>query len=356
VLPPTDLVFKPALEAGDPESARQAVSDWLAARGGQPEAAFVFRLWLDAGGERELVAAPVSAWLEKYGERLDASFVLRAWLNSGGKWRRVKGAVALWLDRYDQEPDARHVLVAWLTAGAPRRVVRDHLPGWPERNGIDRKAGFVLRAWLGRKGDLLPVLAPAIAWLQEHWPTTEVNPVLKLVAARQDLPVEAVRELLRICRRHPKVEGALARLLELEQHLLAPGLAAEAVVTCEAVAEEVMAAAVPSRHLCALLARLFSVLGSDRTLRTATRPLFLRWLRHPASYGPIRNLDSLPLLEAEPSSLLYVVDALAAGELSLEEDREPLSRFLSWMTTWDPEHRERVREFLAERAGGGAAP
>jgi hypothetical protein len=352
VIPPSNLAFKPWLDAGDPDSARPAVTEWLAMHGSEPEAAFVFRLWLDAGGERDLVAEAVNGWLERYGERIDASFVLRAWLNAGGKWRRVKHAVLPWLERYDREPDARHVLVAWLTAGAPRGMVRDHLLHWLERHAGDRKAGFVLRAWLTRRGDLLAVLAAAMTWLRAHWDSTEVMPVLKLVAEHPDLPDETVRELLALCRDHPEVEGALGRLMELEQHLLRPGLTPDVVASCEAVAGVAMASDAPSRHTCALLARLLSILGSDRELRAATRPVFLAWLRHPASYGPIRNLDSLPFLEGEPSSLLYIVDALAAGELDLERDREPLSRFLTWMATWDPEQRDRMRAYLAERAGG----
>lgn len=353
MIPPSEAGLRSWLDGGgEPESARDGVRDWLARYGAQPEAAFLLKSWLDAGGERELVAAAVSDWLERYGERIDASYVLRAWLNAGGKWKRVKDSVSRWLALYDAEPDARHVLVAWLTALGPRSMVREHVSRWMHRHASERKAGFVLRAWLARKGSLSSVLGPAIDWLRAHWESPEATPVLKLLAGRSDLPSEALAEILVAARTQPEVEGALGRLTELDQHLLRPEVAAEVLAACEAVAGAVIATASPSRHNAALMARLLALLGVDRTLRTALRPLFLAWLRHPASYGAFRNPESLPLLETEKHAcLLCVTDAVAAGDLDLDRDRDSLTRFWTWVATWDPEDREHVRIFLAARAG-----
>jgi hypothetical protein len=352
VIPATETGIRSWLDnGGEPEAAREGVRDWLSRYGTQPDAAFVLKSWLDAGGEREVVAAAVSDWLERYGERIDASYVLRAWLNAGGKWKRVKDTVVRWLARYDTEPDARHVLVAWLTASGPRSLVREHVTRWVKRYAGERKAGFVFRAWLARKGLLPPVLEPALHWLRAHWDSAEATPVLKLLAGRSDLPPAALREILVAARAQPEVEGALGRLVELDQHLLEPEVAAEVLAACEAVAGAVIAAPLPSRNNIALMARLFAVLGVDRTLRAALRPLFLAWLRHPSSYGASRSPESLPTLETEKhASLLCVTDALAAGALDMDRDRDALTRFWTWVATWDPEDREHVRIFLAERA------
>lgn len=352
MIPPTESGLRTWLDGGgEPEAAREGVREWLERYGTQPEAAFLLKSWLDAGGERELVAAAVSDWLERYGERIDASYVLRAWLNAGGKWKRVKNVVVRWLTLYDTEPDARHVLVAWLTAAGPRSLVKEHVAHWGHRYFADRKAGFVFRAWLSRKGFLTPVHEPVIRWLRGHWDSPEATPVLKLLAGRSDLPTDALQEILAAARAQPEVEGALGRLVELDQHLLQPEVAAEVLAACESVAGAVIASPAPSRHNTALMARLFAILGVDRALRMALRPLFLAWLRHPSSFGAARSPESLPTLETEKHAcLLCVTDALAAGDLDLKRDRDALTRFWTWVATWDPEDREHVRIFLAERA------
>ena len=84
-------MFKAWLDAqGDKELVRPALEGWLAIpeRAQSPEASFVFKAWLDAQGHTKLIARAVEKWLEVRGnaQSQDAGFLFRSW---GDKEKRL---------------------------------------------------------------------------------------------------------------------------------------------------------------------------------------------------------------------------------------------------------------------------
>ena len=73
----------------DPQLARPARD--------RPRREFVYKAWLDAGGDKGLVEQPIRNWLECHAESQVADFVMRAWLDAGGDAGLVIDAACCWI-------------------------------------------------------------------------------------------------------------------------------------------------------------------------------------------------------------------------------------------------------------------
>ena len=138
------------------------------------DAEFVFKSWLDAGGEISLVKDAVLAWLkiERHGTSADASFVFKSWLDAGGEISLVKDAVLAWLkiEQHATSARAQFVFNSWLNAGGEIALVKDAVLAWLkiEQHATSAEAQFVFKSWLDNKGPLHDIDAYCQAWLRSE--------------------------------------------------------------------------------------------------------------------------------------------------------------------------------------------
>jgi hypothetical protein len=80
-------------------------------------------------------------------------------------------------------------------------------------------------------------------------------------------------------------------------------------------------------------------------LRERVDSLFVRWLRHPLSFGN----DPKPHSGIQRISFLKRLSALIdVGTLDPENDREPLTRFMRWLDAWDVTRKQSASPILDE--------
>jgi hypothetical protein len=83
---------------------RQHIEAWLALHAQVVEASFVYRAWLDAGGDVKTIREFFLGWIEEHGESAEADFVYKAWLESGGQFSVIRSGAIKWLSRnFDRE-------------------------------------------------------------------------------------------------------------------------------------------------------------------------------------------------------------------------------------------------------------
>ncbi|HVT15420.1 MAG TPA: hypothetical protein VHQ90_04445 [Thermoanaerobaculia bacterium] len=333
---------------------------WLTHHEPVPEAQFVFRAWLDAGGEKDLVGDHLRCWLTHHELLPEASFVFKGWLDAGGEKDLVGNHLGRWLTHHELLPEAGFAFKGWLDAGGDKDLVGNHLRHWLAKNEMLPEVDFLIKAWLEAGGDFELIREAAIRWLHVHHDEPGAVFAIKHLARQRELPSETVSHILSWCGRFADNEDAPWRLVSLEPYLLRPQLYAEVVAASEAVVGTTLAQPQPQPTRCALISLLFSIIGESAVLRASTLPLFLRWLRHPASYlGLHLKRDGTPShlqRSAERDSLvLYLDDLIRAGALNVDREKTALRYFFHWIGGWAPENRERAREILrrlAERGGG----
>ncbi|MCD4767858.1 MAG: hypothetical protein K8R34_15295, partial [Methanosarcinales archaeon] len=163
------FVFKAWLDAGgEKELVQEPIEAWLEEHKTELEAQFVFKAWLDAGGEKELVQEPIEAWLEEHKTELEAQFVFKAWLDAGGEKELVQEPIEAWLEEHKTELEAQFVFKAWLDAGGEKELVQEPIEAWLEEHKTELEAGFVYNSWLKASGSTEMILEYMMAWLEKH--------------------------------------------------------------------------------------------------------------------------------------------------------------------------------------------
>ncbi|MBW3245840.1 hypothetical protein KUV57_24725 [Epibacterium sp. DP7N7-1] len=190
------FVYRAWLDAGgDVEAVREKLLLWVEEHSTATEAQFVYRAWLDAGGDVEAVREKLLLWVEEHGTAIEAGFVYKAWLGAGGDVEAVREKLLLWVEEHSTTTDAPFVYRAWLDAGGDVEAVREKLLLWVEEHGTAIEAQFVYKAWLDAGGDVEAVREKLLLWVEEHSTATEAQFVYQAwLDAGGD--VEAVREKL----------------------------------------------------------------------------------------------------------------------------------------------------------------
>ncbi len=330
----------------------QAVASWLDQHWTAAEAGFVYRAWLDAEGDKELVHKHIEAWLGEHGMIADAQFVYKAWLEAGGDKELVHKHIEAWLAEHGMIADAHFVYNAWLDAGGDKELVHKHIEAWLGEHGTAPGSDFLYRAWLEAGGDFSLVKPASIQWMRENRDKKEAVYLSKVLAKQRDLPVEAVRDILTWCRQFPTDEDALWRFTQLRSHLLREEIAGDLCDTSEEIVRALISGdARPAKVTCGQINAVFYYLITAQGLRDGDArrrvdSLLVTWVRHPCSYGA----DAKPFLQVQQASYVQrIADLVVAGDLDLVRDREAVERFLAWVDSWDPDWKSslyRLFDFL----------
>lgn len=272
---------------------------------------------LDAGGERELVQDSIKDWLAEHKTDAKAGFVYKAWLDAGGDKALIEDGIKEWLVEHKTAGDIQFLCAAWLDAGGERSVVWDALLIWFEKHRTEETAVYLT----------------------------------KRIARQSDLSATTVRDVLAWCRAFSTNDDVLWRLTQLRHNLFIAGVEEDVVSTSEAVlAHLIQPISSPESVTRGQIATLVSYLiDSSETLsgplRERVDSLFVRWLRHPLSFGR----DPKPHYNIQRTAYLRRLSVLIAnGVLNLEDDREPLERFMRWCDEWDDKWKDRASTILDE--------
>jgi hypothetical protein len=86
-------------------------------------------------------------------------------------------------------------------------------------------------------------------------------------------------------------------------------------------------------QLDVLISHLIGISLRAPILKDTVDSLFIRWLRHPSSYGEKKSFYGV-----QHNSYLQRIFLLLKGQkLDMTTDRDALIRFLHWMNLWSPE-------------------
>jgi hypothetical protein len=94
------------------DEVRQPIQDWLAHENNRllPEAAFVYRTWLNATKDTVAIEGPLAEWLAVNSSADEADRIFRAWLQAGGRFAFIRKHVFEWLRTHSLERNAVYVL------------------------------------------------------------------------------------------------------------------------------------------------------------------------------------------------------------------------------------------------------
>lgn len=192
----THYMLTQLLRSGEsPDHLSQQVAVWLERNRTALCASFVYKAWLDAKGDRDIVREAALAWIDKYGARSEAQFLFAAWLNAGEDIKAVGEKLPAWVAEHGTLFDASYTLRAWLEAGGDLDTVGKAIPAWLAEHGTRPEARFVYGAWLRSGGDAEAMRAPLLAWLSLHGASTDASFVYSAwLPACND--VEAVRDAI----------------------------------------------------------------------------------------------------------------------------------------------------------------
>ena len=115
---------------------------WLSAHQDSEDAPFVYKAWLNAGGDTQLVRDPIGSWLAAHKGSEPAGFVYPAWLDAGGDKELVCDAIGSWVAAHKDSVDAPFVYKAWLDAGGDKELVRDAIGSWVAAHKDSEAAGL----------------------------------------------------------------------------------------------------------------------------------------------------------------------------------------------------------------------
>ncbi len=159
-----------------------------------------------------------------------------------------------------------------------------------------------------------------------------------------ELSDEEVRKLLDWCRTNPADTEALTTLNDMGPTVLRPSVGRDVVATVHAILDEVSKDPAPSANVHAHMMILLATLLEHRSQRDGVDGVLIRWMRHPASFGPARATP--PELQKE-EFVQRVADALGWRSLSLVDDKDAIARLLSWVDTWAPKQRAAAGRVVA---------
>jgi hypothetical protein len=151
-----------------------------------------------------------------------------------------------------------------------------------------------------------------------------------------ELSDDELRKLFLWCREHTQEPDALTTLNDMGPILLRPSVGKEMIETVNAIVDTLENDKEPSAHIHAHMMILLSTLLEHRTQRDAFDKILLRWIRHPASFGPARATP--PELQRE-AFVQRLADALGWNAISVTTDRDAIARFLAWIDTWAPKQK-----------------
>jgi hypothetical protein len=152
------------------------------------------------------------------------------------------------------------------------------------------------------------------------------------------------------CRTFPQHEDALWRLTQLGTNLLLVGIEGDVVLTAETVLADLLApTSRPKNVTRGLITTLFSYLIESSqmqmgSLRERVDLIFLKWLKHPQSFGN----DPKAHRTVQRITFLKRLSALITGGALDLKDIEALRRFIRWLDTWEMERKQLARPVLSE--------
>lgn len=334
-----------------PELVQEAALRWILTRPALFQTHYLMVAWLELGLPTEAIADAIGVWCRIFRRTFHFSFVANAWLNAGGDKELVREAIKDWLVHHKAVAGADHVYTAWLDTDGDKALVEDGIASWLLVHSEDADADYVFRSWLEAGGNRDLLWDAATAWLAKHRLEESAVFVTKFIARQRDLPAQTVRDVLAWCRSFPTNEDALWRLTQLGTNLFVVGVEEDAVSASEAVlADVLLPTSGPSRVTRSQVTTLISYLldlaqTQSQPLRERVDSLFVRWLRHPLSFG--RDPQPHPAVQR-----IVYLDRISAlinlGALYLENDRESLRRFMQWLDEWDLRWKQRALPMLNE--------
>jgi hypothetical protein len=214
------FVFRAWLQAhGDIDVVRPHVHRWLERYFEIPEAEFIYCAWLQAGGEKDEIFTSLAAWMEMHWHRIDAGYVYSHWLNSAGDWSTVASYVRRWLDLHGRSVHATQVIVPWLRARAPLDLIADDIQRWLARNCTHVDASHVYGLWLREVGQGDPTEDYVLRWITIHGTAKEAGRVYcAWLSARWDISNvgDAIRRWIDLYADLPQTSYVFSAWLEAE--------------------------------------------------------------------------------------------------------------------------------------------
>lgn len=159
-----------------------------------------------------------------------------------------------------------------------------------------------------------------------------------------ELSDDELRKLFLWCREHTAEPDALTTLNDMGPILLRPSVGKDMIETVNAIIDTLANEKEPSAHIHAHMMILLSTLIDHRSQRDAFDAILLRWMRHPASFGPARATP--PELQRE-AFVQRLADALGWNAISVATDRDAIARFLAWVDTWAPKQKSAAGRIIA---------
>jgi hypothetical protein len=270
-------------------------------------------------------------------------------LDSKGDRDLVLDAIKDWLGEHKTDAEASHVYKAWLDAKGDPALVQDAIKDWLGEHKTDLEAQFVYNAWLDADGERDVVWDALLIWLAKYRTDETAVYITKFVARQPNLPAATIRDVLAWCRTFPTNDDVLWRLTQLGKNLFVVGAEEDVVSTSEVVLANLL---LPTTHpdsvtrgqVTTLISRLLTVIkSSPLPLQDRVDSMFVRWLRHPLSFG----IDPMPYLNIQQVAfvrrLQLLIDAVV---IEVTDDREALRRFMVWLDAWDVKRKQRVLPIL----------
>ena len=342
-----NYLLSKALPLGDPET-QSAALRWLQKHPAELQTHYLLRQWLLCSLPLAPVQSIAANWLLSFRSRLKWSFLCKPWLEHGGDIETVRRPLLQWVAAHGQLESAEFVYKAWLDAGGDVSSVKASLLQWVAAHGQLESAGFVYPAWLEAGQPLESIKDAVCGWLSCFKHTEGAKFVTKRLSAERNLPVKTVQDILDWSRRFCTDQDAIWRLSRLARHLQIEELAETVLDCCEYVLPPLFAKRQLSvnlqRNIESITHNLRFAQGLGRPpLQSRLHALLAAWLRHPkACTCPVQMV---PYIQT-PTFLEVLLELLQSGNLSIENDREHLSRLVSWLNTWDQPQRQRLAPWV----------
>ena len=339
------FVYRAWLEAGgEVAPVREKLLAWVERHGEESEAQFVYRGWLDAGGEVALVREKLLAWVERHGETPDASFVYQSWLDAHGEVALIREKLLAWVERHGETPDARFVYIGWLDSTKDTATIRNQVGRWLARFSGDDEVDHLCRSWIHAGGEFAFVRGAALAWFETHWSQERAVFLLKDITLQPALPLTTVRAALQWCRMFPDNEDAIWRLSRLWRYAFSVEVAAEFVGAVEAVLESVFGSSRGGATASLATVELVNACRTKRFQSSGQRHQVLRLFARAVRDGRLfAGHGPLPELEQQSGCFEALIDALDAGYLHPLKDEVSLCRFFRWVNGWPPKRKGKLR-------------
>ncbi len=138
---------------GDEEGLKEKVADCVKRYPREMDTSFLFKAWLDAGGEKNIIEKYIEPWIQAFPTALDTSFVFKAWLDAGGKKNIIEKYIEPWIQAFPKEIETHFVFKAWLDAGGKKNIIEKYIEPWIQAFPTALDTSFVFQAWLDAGGE-----------------------------------------------------------------------------------------------------------------------------------------------------------------------------------------------------------